>query len=46
MNQGELWKVVSDLLVTRLGTCMLVRSLVLENRYGHACKAFSINKFG
>lgn len=23
---------ISDLLVTRLGTCMLVRSLVLENR--------------
>lgn len=31
-QHGALWKMISDLLVTRLGTCMLVRSLVLENR--------------
>lgn len=32
-EHGALWRVISDLLVTRLGTCMLVRSLVLENRW-------------
>lgn len=32
-SHGALWRVISDLFVTRLGTCMLVRSLVLENRY-------------
>lgn len=32
-THGGLWKMVSDLLVTRLWTCMLVRSLVLENRW-------------
>ncbi|CAM9560346.1 unnamed protein product, partial [Sphacelaria rigidula] len=31
-SHGVLWEVISDLFVTRLGTCMLVRSLVLENR--------------
>ena len=31
-QHGALWRMISDLLVTRLGTCMLVRSLVLENR--------------
>lgn len=32
-GHGALWKVIADLFVTRLGTCMLLRSLVLENRF-------------
>ncbi|CAN0500311.1 unnamed protein product, partial [Ectocarpus sp. 8 AP-2014] len=31
-SHGAQWKMISELLVTRLSTCMLVRSLVLENR--------------
>ncbi|CAN0097586.1 unnamed protein product, partial [Ectocarpus sp. 12 AP-2014] len=31
-SHGAMWKMISELLVTRLSTCMLVRSLVLENR--------------